>query len=131
MFDELREINNEIRRKQEYIAELRAMATSMTLNLSERVQTSPEDRLSNLMCKIVIAENELDAMIDDFADKKFKAKNDIFSLDNEDWQDIVYMHYIEFKSYPEIARIKHQKLGAVQKKSQRAIKTLKKRLTST
>ena len=131
MYEELREINNEIKRKQDYIDELRALATSMTMALGERVQTSPSDRLSNLMCKIIIAENELDSMIDDYADRKLKAKNEIFTLPNEEWQDIVYLHYIEYKSYPEIAQIKKTSLGAVQKKSQRAIKTLKKQLTST
>lgn len=129
MYRELREINEEIRRKQEYIAELRAMATSMTMPLSEKVQTSQEDRLSNLMCKIILAENELDSMVDDFADRKRKAKNEIFTLSNEDWQDILYLHYIEFKTFDEIARIKHCSVGAVKLRNNRAKKCLKKQLT--
>lgn len=125
MYEELRDINNEIKRKQEYIAELRAVATSMTMHLSERVQTSPQDRLSNLMCKIIMAENELDAMIDEFSDLKTKSKSEIFTLPNEEWQDILYMHYIEFKSFADIADIKHLTINAVKKRNQRALKALR------
>jgi DNA-directed RNA polymerase specialized sigma subunit len=126
MYEELREMNNEIKRKQEYIAELRALATSMTMTLSERVQTSPEDRLSNLMCKIIMAENELDTMVDEFADLKVKTKSEIFTLPYEDWQDILYMHYIEFKPFSDIADIKNISINAVKKRNQRALKYLKK-----
>lgn len=129
MYRELRELNNDIRRKQEMIAELRAMATSMTMQLGERVQTSAEDRLSNLMCKIILAENELDAMVDDYADKKLRAKNEIFTLNTEEWQDVMYMHCIEFKTFREIAKIKDTSIGAVKLKYNRAKKYLKKTLT--
>ena len=84
------------------------------------------------MCKIIIAENELDGLIDDFADKKLKAKTEIFTLPNDDWQDIVYMHYIEFKPMDEIAQILSKRKGrsiskdAVYMKNNRALKHLKK-----
>jgi len=125
MYNELRDINEEIRRKQEYIAELRTIATSMTMNLSERVQTSPEDRLSNLMCKIIMAETELNAMVDEYSDLKFKTRMEIFTLPNEEWQDILYMHYIEFKSFAEIADIKNISINAVKKRNQRALRALR------
>ena len=60
MIEELREMNNQIRVKTERLAELRASLTSIGSPLSEKVQTSPTDRLSNLMCKIILLENELD-----------------------------------------------------------------------
>lgn len=125
MYNELRDINEEIKRKQEYIEELRSIATSMTMNLSERVQTSPEDRLSNLMCKIIMAETELNAMIDEYSDLKLRTRMEIFTLPNEEWQDILCMHYIEFKSFAEIAEIKNITINAVKKRNQRALKTLK------
>lgn len=136
MYEELKELNEIIRRKQERIDELRAAAVSLSVPLDQRVQNSSEDRLANLMCKIIIAENELDGMIDDFADKKMKAKTEIFTLPREDWQDIVYMHYIEFKPMDEVAQILSKREGrkiskdAVYMKNNRAIKYLKKTILS-
>lgn len=136
MYEELKELNEIIRRKQERIDELRAAAVSLSVPLDQRVQNSSEDRLANLMCKIIIAENELDGMIDDFADKKMKAKTEIFTLPREDWQDIVYMHYIEFKPMDEIAQILSKREGrkiskdAVYMKNNRALKCLKKTILS-
>ena len=136
MYEELKELNEIIRRKQERIDELRAAATSLSVPLNQRVQNSTEDRLANLMCKIIIAENELDGLIDDFADKKMKAKTEIFTLPIEEWQDIVYMHYIEFKPMDEIAQILSKRKGrsiskdAVYMKNNRALKCLKKIIKS-
>lgn len=132
MYEELKELNEIIRRKQERIDELRAAAVSLSVPMDQRVQNSSEDRLANLICKIIIAENELDEMIDDYADKKMRAKMEIFTLPNDDWQDIVYLHYIEFKSMDEVAEIlsdKHKRsisTAAVYMKNNRALKFLKK-----
>lgn len=132
MYEELKELNEIIRRKQERIDELRAAAVSLSVPMDQRVQNSSEDRLANLICKIIIAENELDEMIDDYADKKMRAKMEIFTLPNDDWQDIVYLHYIEFKSMDEVAEIlsdKHKRsisTEAVYMKNNRALKFLKK-----
>lgn len=126
MYDELRELNRIIKRKQERLDELRAAATSLSVPLGQRVQNSSEDRIANLMCKIIIAENELDQLIDDFADKKIRAKQEIFALPNEEWQEILYMHYIEFKQMDEIANIKGLSVQAAYMKQNRALKCLKK-----
>lgn len=132
MYDELRALNKKIQHKQERIDELRAAAVSLSVPMDQRVQNSSEDRLANLICKIIIAENELDEMIDDYADKKMRAKMEIFTLPNDDWQDIVYLHYIEFKSMDEVAEIlsdKHKRsisTEAVYMKNNRALKFLKK-----
>ena len=126
MFDELRDLNNEIKRKQEQIAEIRSALTSSAMPLGVKVQTSPEDRLSALMCKLIMLENELDGMVDNYADLKRDATQKIFALKNEDWQDIVYAHYIEFKSFNEIARSKGWSKNKVTLKNNRAIKVLRK-----
>ena len=128
MYDELRELNDIIRRKQERIDELRSALTSMGSPLGVKVQSSSEDRISNLMCKLIIAENELDTLIDDFSDKKRKAQQEIFTLNRDECQDIMYLHYIEFKTMEEIARIKKTSIGAVKMKNNRAIKHLKRTL---
>ena len=126
MYDDLYEYNQMIERKLDRVSELRAALTSMSAPLGEKSSGSHEDRMANLMCKIVILENELENLIDDYADRKRKVQQEIFMLDNEEWQDIVYMHYVEFKPMHEIAKIKGTTIGAVKMKNQRALKCLKK-----
>ena len=129
MYDEFYAMDKKIKRKREYISELRARATSATMTLGERVQTSPDDRMSNIMCKIVTAENELQAMYEDLGHQKEIAYNEIKRLGNEDWEDIVYLHYVELMPMDEIARMKGKSLGSTYMKNNRAVKRLKKLLT--
>lgn len=132
MFDELREMNELISRKQERIDELRSALTSIGISYSsDRVQTSLHDKMSDMMCKIIVMENELDAMIDDFSDMKSRAKRIIFTLSNEEWQDIIYTHYVEFKTFREIAEKKGVSVNSVLLKNNRALKVLKKHLDET
>lgn len=126
MFDELRELNNEIRKKQEKLDELRALAVSMTRPYcNDRVQTSPTDRMSNIMCKIIMLENELDGMIDDYADEKQRAKLLIYQVEREEWQDILYAHYIEQRSLGDIAKHRGVSLSSIKTLNNRAIKCLR------
>ena len=131
MFDELREMNNLINQKQLRLDELRARLTSMNIPISERVQTSPCDFLPDLMCEIIIIENELNDMIDEYSRLKNEAKERIFRLNTQDWQDIVYMHCIEYKQFREIAVKKGLSTNAVKQKYKRATKYMKKYLTDT
>ena len=126
MYDELKELNHLINRKQERIDEMRSALTSMSAPIGLHVQSTHEDRLAKMMCKIIIAENELDEMIDDYADKKRKAQAEIYTLPNEDWQDILYMYYIEGKKLDEIAEVKGISVAGIKMKKQRALKCLKK-----
>ena len=130
MYDDLYEYNELINRKLERVEELRAALTSMSAVLGERTTGSHEDRMANLMCKIVILENELDGLIDDYADRKRKVQQEIYMLENEEWQDIMYMSCIECKSMKDIAKIKNTSYECIKKKRQRAIKCLKTMLTS-
>lgn len=130
MYDDLYEYNEMINRKLDRVSELRAALTSMSASLGERTTGTHEDRMANLMCKIVILENELEGMINDYADRKRKAQQEIYMLENEDWQDIMYMSFIEFKSMHDIAKIKGTSYECIKKKRQRAIKNLKSILTS-
>lgn len=130
MFDELREMNSEIQRKQEELDCLKAMATSMTATLGERVQTSPSDRLGNLMCKIIILENDIEEMIDTYADAKAAAKRKILTV-SDAYQDVLYAHYIEFKTFREIADTQHCSVNAVKQKNKKGLKSLKNILTDT
>lgn len=126
MYDELRELNDLINRKQERIDEIKTALTSMSAPIGLRVQSSAEDRMSNLMCKLIIAQNELDTLIDEYTDMKATIEGEIFSVPREEWQDILYMHYIEFKPIYEIADLKGATVAAIKMKNQRALRALKK-----
>ena len=132
MYDELRELNEIIKKKQLRLDELRAAAVSISIPWDQKVQSSSDDRLANLMCKIIILENEIDGLIDDFADLKAQAKQEIFTLPFDEWQDVMYLHYIEFKPMEEVAEILSRgrkeplTVGAAYMKNNRAIKFLKK-----
>lgn len=125
MFEELREMNKEIQETVERIAEMRASLTSMVSPMSEKVQTSPTDRMSELMVKVITMENELDRMIDEYADLKATITGEIFSLENEGWQDILYAHYVEFIPWGEIAEKHNMKIKAVLRRKDRALTKLK------
>lgn len=129
MYDDLRELNYTIQKKQEHIDELRAALTSLSAPVGVVVQSSHSDRIASLTCKVIMAEKQLDSLIDKYADMKDKAAREIFLVKNEDYQDILYMHYIEYKSLGEIARIKGKTAGAIKVMNNRALKSLKKLLT--
>jgi len=129
MYDDLRELNHKIQRKQEHIDELRSALTSLSAPVGIVVQSSHSDRIASLTCKVIMAEKQLDSMIDKYADMKRKAAKEIFSVKNEEYQEILYMHYIEYRSLGEIAQIKGKSTGAIKLMNNRAIKRLKKVLT--
>ena len=129
MYDDLSELNHKIQKKQEHIDELRAALTSLSAPVGVVVQSSHSDRIASLTCKVIMAEKQLDSMIDKYADMKRKAAKEIFSVKNEEYQEILYMHYIEYRSLGEIARIKGKTAGAIKLMNNRAIKRLKKVLT--
>lgn len=130
MFDELRILDSDIRRKQEELDYLKSMLTSISVPLGDKVQTSSNDRLGDLMCKIIIKETEIEEMIDTFSDEKANAKKLIFSV-SEAYQDVLYAHYVEFKSFRDISISEKCTVNAVKQKNKKGLKCLKKVLTDT
>lgn len=127
MFEDIRNLKNAIRYKRELIEELRSRATSATMSLDgDRVQYSgSKDRIGELMCKIVILEKELAGMESDYAMITGEALTNIYAIGNDEWADILYTHYLEFKSLQEIANAKGVSLNAIRAKNNRALKKYK------
>ena len=124
MYDDLRELNHKIQRKQEHIDELRAALTSLSAPIGVVVQSSHSDRIASLTCKIIVEEKKLDKLIDKYADRKHQVMEEIMSLKNEEWQEILYLHYIEYKSLSEIAQIMGLSIDKVKKRNGKAIKKI-------
>lgn len=127
MFDDIRDLDKAIKRKRERIEELRWSAVSTTIPLnSDKIQSSgAKDRLGDLMCKIIILENELEEMENEYSEMTGEAVTRIYSIGNDEWADILYTHYIEFKSLQEIANAKGVSLNAIRSRNNRAIKKYK------
>ena len=90
----------------------------------ERVQTSPKDRLSTVVSKIVDLDREIDSLIDEYAEKKQEIIRMIESIENPNYYDLLFKVYIEHKflheaaaemhySYTRIRHMHKEALGAV------------------
>ena len=124
MYDDLRELNHKIQKKQEHIDELRAALTSLSVPVGVVVQSSHSDRIASLTCKIIVEEKKLDKLINKYADRKHQVMEEIMSLKNEEWQEILCLHYIEYKSLSEIAQIMGLSIDKVKKRNGKAIKKI-------
>ena len=124
MYDDLRELNHKIQRKQEHIDELRSALTSLSAPIGVVVQSSHSDRMAALTCKVIMEERKLDKLIDKYADRKREVLDEIFSLKNEEMQEILCLHYVEYKSLSEISEITGLSIDCVKKKNGKALKKL-------
>ena len=95
-----------IRQKQQEITELRLTASSTGgFDYSkERVQSSPSGGapFERPVLKIIELEQQINAEIDRFVDKKHKIINEIQSLNNSDYINLLYKRYVEYKSLEQI-----------------------------
>ncbi len=103
---QLKLLNVKIDNKQKELDDLRLMAQS-TGGIdysSERVQTSlARDSLEKKVIRYVCLEQEINDEIDKYVDLKHKIINEIHTLTNPIYIEVLYMHYVEFKRLQEIA----------------------------
>ena len=90
------------------LAQWRALASSTGSQTDgERVQTSPKDRLSTVVSKIVDLDREIDSLIDEYAEKKQEIIRTIESIKNPNYYDLLFKVYIEHKFLHEAAAEMH------------------------
>lgn len=95
-----KKINNKIAE----LGQWRSLATSIgSQSDGERVQTSPKDRLSTIVTKIVDLEQEINTLIDEYIVKKKDIIGTIESVGNSDWYDLLFKVYVEHKFLHEVA----------------------------
>ena len=94
-----------IQRKLAEIDRLRDLAKSVgSLSTDTPVQSSHEgDRIGKIVASIADKEKELDAIIDEYIDEKDKRIKVIEQLDNELERSVLHKHYVQFKTYNQIA----------------------------
>ena len=118
---EIQRVEELLNQRLEELASLKAMHGLRGCNLSEKVQTSTKgDTLENAVIKCVELQDKVNAMIDEFVDKKNKIIAEIQSLDDKSYSDILYKRYIRYFSVKQIANDLRISENAVKCKLKRA-----------
>ncbi len=90
--------------KQEELERLKSSLESISTGTdSERVQTTPRDRLSEEVPIIADLEEEINADLGALLMLRNKIINEIQSMDNPVYINILYKRYVQYKSLEEIA----------------------------
>ena len=101
---QLKTASIKIEQKEDELERLKAAAESISANNeSERVQTTPRDRISEDVACIADLKEEINRDIGELLILRNKIINEIQSLDNPVYIDILYKRYVEYKTLEEIA----------------------------
>ena len=101
---QLKTASIKIEQKEDELERLKAAAESISANNeSERVQTTPRDRISEDVACIADLKEEINRDIGELLILKNKIINEIQSLDSPVYIDILYKRYVEYKTLEEIA----------------------------
>ena len=101
---QLRTAEIKIEQKEEELERLKSSLESISAGTdSERVQTTPRDRLSEEVTHIVDLEEEINEDLGAMLMLRNKIINEIQSMDNPVYINILYKRYVQYKSLEEIA----------------------------
>lgn len=108
------------------IYRLRCLATSITVPTDrEAVQTSGvSDKVGNIVAKIIDLENEIDNLIDEYIDIRQQCINVIESLSDPLQYTVIHKHYVQYKSFVEIAEEEKYTYDGIMKVRKRALKKI-------
>lgn len=98
-------INKMINNKLSEVYQIKTLACSISVAVGEeRVQSSgSQDRLGNTVAKFVDLEKEVDVMIDELIEKRKILINQIDSLENEIYYELLTLKYIKGDKLDKIA----------------------------
>lgn len=101
---QLRTLTIKTYQKMDELDSLKAAAENVSAGIgSERVQTSPKDRMPDDISRIVDLESEIQKDIQELLILKNKIINEIQGLSNPVYIEILYKRYVEYKQFEEIA----------------------------
>lgn len=103
--NQIERLDKMITNKLSEIYQLKIMACSITVSGdSERVQTSGNhDKLGSTIAKIVDLERETDELVDSLVDKRKEILRQIDNMKNIDHYDVLHKHYVERRTFQDIA----------------------------
>ena len=102
---QLRRLNDIVQSKLDQIETLRSLAQKITyVPKTVSVQESiSEDKMTELISKIVDLQKELETDINNLLDLKLKITHQINNIDNDDYKLLLMLRYLNFKTWEEIA----------------------------
>ena len=94
-----------IKNKLTELAQLKELAYGLSsMPKGERVQTTPNyDKIGTAVCKIESMEESINTLVAEYADKKSKIIAQIDSMEDETHYDVLFLRYIEKKTFEKIA----------------------------
>ena len=94
-----------IKNKLTELSQLKEMTCGLSaIPNEERVQTTPNfDKIGTAYCKIESMEENIDKLIDEYADKKNEIISQIDGMEDEILYDILFSRYIAKKTFEKIA----------------------------
>ena len=103
--NQIERLDKMITNKLSEIYQLKIMACSITVSGdSERVQTSGnQDKLGSTIAKIVDLERETDELVDSLVDKRKEILSQVDNMKNIDHYDVLHKHYVERRTFQDIA----------------------------
>lgn len=102
---QIERLDRMIQNKLSEIYQLKTMACSVTVsNDGDRVQNSGDkDRIGTTVAKIVDLERETDELVDSFVEKRKRIVEQIDSIDNIDYYNVLSMRYVSRDTFESIS----------------------------
>jgi hypothetical protein len=102
---QLRWLDHVVQSKLDQVESLRSLAEKIT-HVPKNIQvqeSTPQDKMLEIMPKIVDLENEINRDIDNLLYLKLKITKQIDSLDNDDYKLLLTLRYLNYKTWEQIA----------------------------
>lgn len=128
---QLKTLDNVINAKLLEKERIRALATKVTSNLSERVQGGGSGGIENTVIKITELEIQINADIDKLVDLKAEATHIIDSLENNKHKAILSMYYVSNLTFEQVAENTDMTFRWIHKLHGRALKEFEKKYSSS
>ena len=120
-------LDQRINAKLEQVASLRNLATKATSALSDTIPSGTRNvhRMEDIILKIMDLENEINADIDHLVDLKREIVSAIKHVSNPEYQTLLELRYLCFKSWEQIAVMLDYDLRYTHKLHNRALEECK------
>lgn len=132
---QLNRLDTIIKQKQAQLDELKELVGNInSTDYSREIVASSKDNNANYVKeveKIALLEGELNRIIEEYLDKKDTIINQIHALDNANYIKILYMRYVENKSFVDISKDLNYEYGYTKKLNKLALLNLEKTLKDT
>lgn len=125
---QLKTLDNLINAKLLEKERIRALATKVTSNLSERVQGGGFGGIENTVIKITELEIQINADIDKLVDLKAEATQIIDSLEDNKYKAILSMYYVSNLTFEQVAENTDMTFRWIHKLHGRALKEFEKKI---